>query len=134
MRTDSGFSLIEIVFAFAIMTISLTVLMKVFSTGTQSAIHNENLSIAAQISESILAKAGVEQKLVNGEVFGTIQKKYRWSVIASLINQYKNTENKDTITKNLKLYHVRAKVVWLENEQEKSFETQTLKLQPESVE
>ncbi|NBV76259.1 MAG: type II secretion system protein [Methylococcaceae bacterium] len=134
MRTDSGFSLIEIVFAFAIMTISLTVLMKVFSTGTQSAIHNENLSIAAQISESILAKAGVEQKLVNGEVFGTIQKKYRWSVIASLINQYKNTENQDTITKNLKLYHVRAKVVWLENEQEKSFETQTLKLQPESVE
>lgn len=134
MKTDSGFSLIEIVFAFAIMTISLTLLMKVFSTGTHSAIHNENITIATQITESILAKAGFEKKLVNGEVHGTIQNKYYWLQSASLIDQYKNTENKDTITKNLQLYRVTAKVVWLENEQEQSFEAQTLKLQAEAVE
>lgn len=116
------------------MTISLTVLMKVFSTGTHSAIHNENITMATQITQSILAKTGFEQKLVNGEVYGTIQQKYRWIVRASLIDQYKNIENKDTITKNLQLYRVTARVIWFENEQEQSFEAQTLKLQAESVE
>ena len=134
MRTESGFSLIEIIFAFAIMTVSLTILMKVFSTGINSAIRNENYTLAAQISESLMASAGQEQKLVSGTSFGTIQNKFKWFMKSVAVNEYKNNGNQETLSKNLKLYTLYVRVAWLENEQEKFFETHSYQLQTELIE
>ena len=134
MRTESGFSLIEIIFAFAIMTISLTILMKVFSTGINSVIRNENYTLAAQISESLMASAGQEQKLVSGTSFGTIQNKFKWFMKSVAVNEYKNNGNQETLSKNLKLYTLYVRVAWLENEQEKFFETHSYQLQTELIE
>lgn len=54
-----GFSLLEILIAFTILAFSLTILLKIFSTGAASASVSEEYTAAVQIAESVMARAGV---------------------------------------------------------------------------
>ncbi|WP_087144922.1 type IV pilus modification PilV family protein [Crenothrix polyspora] len=58
-----GFSLLEILIAFTILAFSLTILLKIFSTGVSSAGVSEEYTAAVQIAESMLARVGTEIKL-----------------------------------------------------------------------
>lgn len=77
---EKGFSLLEILVAFSILAISLGILLKIFSSGINTAMIAEEYTVATQIAESLMAKTGIEDPLEVGEDSGTEVEKYHWRV------------------------------------------------------
>ena len=76
----AGFSLLEILVAFTLMALIVTVLMRVFSGGLQGAGVAEDYARATSLAESKLAGIGSETPLNPGEISGTEAGKYRWKI------------------------------------------------------
>ncbi|MGD0961860.1 MAG: prepilin-type N-terminal cleavage/methylation domain-containing protein, partial [Methylomonas sp.] len=65
-KPPKGFSLLEILVAFSIMAIAITIILRIFGSGVNNAIRSEEYTIAVQIAESILARTGIEGPLTIG--------------------------------------------------------------------
>ena len=76
----SGFTLIEVLVAFAIAALSLAVLLQVFSTGLRNAATSKDYAQATMHAESLLARIGVEEVLSPGVRRGTFADGYRWTL------------------------------------------------------
>jgi general secretion pathway protein I len=109
-----GFSLLEMLVAFSILAVSLSILLNIFASGVTSAGVAEDYTYAVQIAESLMAKTGVEKPLQAGEVSGVEYDKYRWRVIVqpSLFNP----ENMDTTTSTTALFKISVIVSWGEED------------------
>lgn len=110
MNRHKGFSLLEILVAFSIMAISLGILLKIFSSGVNTAIIAEEYTVATQIAESLMAKTGVEKPLAVGEISGTEVEKYHWRM------NVENTPNPATEDKEGELMAVQVIVQWGDDE------------------
>ena len=95
MNRNKGFSLLEILVAFSILAISLGILLKIFSSGINTAMVAEEYTVATQIAESLMAKTGIEEPLVVGESSGTEVEKYYWRVTVENISNPANDEESD---------------------------------------
>lgn len=74
-----GFSLLEVLVAFALMSVILGVLFQVFSGGLRLAAQGGEYSVALRLAESRLAMAGVTERLALGEQSGEFDLPgYRW--------------------------------------------------------
>lgn len=80
---QTGFSLLEILVAFAILALSLGVLLNIFSSGLRSAMLAEEYQEALAIAESQLAKVGVETEVEAANASGVELDKYTWNVSVS---------------------------------------------------
>lgn len=80
IRQHKGFSLLEILVAFAIMAVALTIVLRIFGSGVNNAVISEEYSLAVQIAESIMARTGVETPLQVGELSGSEADKYYWLI------------------------------------------------------
>lgn len=107
MNKHRGFSLLEILVAFSILAISLGILLKIFSSGVNTAIIAEEYVEATQIAESLMAKTGVEEVLTVSETFGTEREKYYWRVNVENI-PHSETDEESTI----ELMAVQVMVEW----------------------
>jgi len=80
-RSQTGFTLLEVVVAFVVLALTLSTVFQVFSTGLARAGDLEEHSQALAIAQSKLAGAGVEEPVKEGEVRGETQDRhYRWLV------------------------------------------------------
>jgi general secretion pathway protein I len=75
-----GFSLLEILVAFSILTVSLGIILKIFSTGITTAQVTGDYTTAVQIAKNLLDKTGNESPLKAGEITGSENKLYHWRV------------------------------------------------------
>ena len=75
-----GFSLLEILVAFSILTVSLGIILKIFSTGITTAQVTGDYTTAVQIAKNLLDKTGNESPLKVGEITGSENKFYHWRV------------------------------------------------------
>ena len=73
-----GFSLLEVLIAFAILSISLGVLLQAFATGMRNAALADDYTRATLYAESILAALGREAPLEEGERSGAINEQFTW--------------------------------------------------------
>ncbi len=80
---QQGFSLLEVLVAFAILALSIGILLKIFSGGANTALLAEEYTAAVQIAESLMTKEGVETPLQIGEITGIEDAKYSWRVTVS---------------------------------------------------
>ena len=80
MRQHKGFSLLEILVAFAIMAVALTIVLRIFGSGVNNAVVSEEYTLAVQIAESLMARTGVETPLQIGEQSGSEADKYHWLI------------------------------------------------------
>lgn len=76
-----GFSLIEVVVAFAILAVSLGVLYQIFSGGAQRASLLQEYAHALSLAESKLARLGTEEPLIAGRFSGEFNAEYRWASV-----------------------------------------------------
>lgn len=75
-RASAGFSLLEVLVAFVILALTLSVMMRIFSGGLRNAALAEDYSYAMLLAESKLAELSVQP--LEGEAGGEFDGKYRW--------------------------------------------------------
>jgi general secretion pathway protein I len=110
LNKQQGFSLLEILIAFSILALSLSILLKIFSAGVNTAVVAEDYTAAVQIAESLMAKTGVETPLQEGQDSGLENEKYNWQVDVSPFSF--NPDNIDTTTTTAVLFKVKVIVSW----------------------
>jgi general secretion pathway protein I len=126
---QQGFSLLEILIAFSILAFSLGILLKIFSSGVNTAIVAEDYTIAVQIAESIIAKTGSAIPLKDHQSSGKQNNKYHWELT---ISPYPvSSEGFDPKNVPVELFEVKVTVVWGEGEgvsDDRQIQLTTLKL------
>ena len=75
-----GFTLIEVLVAFAILVLALTALLRVFSTGLDSIGVAERYASATMLARSVLDEIGAEIPLVADELSGDAGDGFTWNV------------------------------------------------------
>ena len=75
-RASSGFSLLEVLVAFVILALTLSVVMRIFSGGLRNVALADGYSRAVLLAESRLAELSVLP--LEGEASGEFDGKYRW--------------------------------------------------------
>ncbi|MEY3879530.1 MAG: hypothetical protein RIQ94_325 [Pseudomonadota bacterium] len=124
---QQGFSLLEILIAFSILALSLGILLKIFSAGVNNAMIAENYTVAVQLSESLMAKVGVETPLQTGLSTGLENNHYHWRVEVSPFTL--NTDHTDIKTVTAELFKVKVTVSWDDGHtNDRQLELITLKL------
>ena len=124
---QQGFSLLEILIAFSILALSLSILLKIFAVGVNTAAVAEDYTAAVQIAESLMAKTGVETPLQAGQAAGLENDEYHWRVEVSPFTF--NPEHVDTTTLTAALFKVKVTVNWGDgNARDRQVELATVKL------
>lgn len=121
-----GFSLLEVLVAFAILSISLGVLLQVFATGLRNAGVADDYTRATLYAESILAAIGREAPLAEGERSGPINDQFSWrSTVSAYTEGMPNSEQA-----RARAYRVSVEVYWPGLLQNRSVVLETLRLAP----
>ncbi|AKC88050.1 type II secretion system protein XpsI [Pseudoxanthomonas suwonensis] len=77
----AGFTLLEVIVAFALLALALTLLLGTLSGAARQVRHSEAISRASLHAQSLLAQAGVGEALEPGRREGTFDKGvYRWTL------------------------------------------------------
>lgn len=128
MNRHSGFSLLEVLVAFSILAISLSIILKVFGSGVNSAVQAEDYAIAVEIAESLLARTGVETALQPGTLQVGQSERFQWRVaIEPGPRQQVPADGSDAGEMPLwQLMKVRVEVSW--GDDQRSLVLHTLKL------
>jgi len=77
----AGFSLLEILVAFVILSLSLATVLGVFSTGLRAAARGEDYSRAVALAETKLAAMANADPLRDGVEEGEFDDRYRWRTV-----------------------------------------------------
>lgn len=88
LRRSRGFTLIEVVVAFVLLTLVLATSFEIFTTGFARAALLEDESRALLIAQSRLAAAGVEENLKEGETRGESEdRRFQWTLSVKLSDE-----------------------------------------------
>src|SRR6266446_10742791 len=111
-NSSDGFTLVEVVVALAILTVSLVVLLRVFSAGLDRLRVNQSESVASLLLQSLISGVGKTVALQAGVEEGDFPQKYHWRIE---IVPYDDNEKSSPVS----AYSVVATVVWQEAQNQK---------------
>ena len=104
-----GFTLIEVVVAFMLLSVVLVTVFEIFSRGLARAGELDDYAQALVVAQGQLALVGVETPLAEGSTAGDSQEgRYRWSVSIA-----RSVEGPEKPTQGgYQLYQVESRVTW----------------------
>jgi general secretion pathway protein I len=120
---ESGFTLIEILVSLAILGISLSVLLNMFSTGLDLAQRTQAETVASGLAESVADELGTAIPLHEGDTSGRFDDRYSWQVRAV---PYGSAEDRQSWPSNALL--VTVVVRWQDGDRPRSLSLTTLRL------
>jgi len=125
---QSGYTLIEVLVAFMILALALTVLLRIFSGGLRNVSVSSDYAIATLIAESRLAAAGIDVPLRPGETSGTEGERFEWTVS---VQDYQPWPDYRSAAKGLDAYRVTVTVEWPHGDNTRSVGLSTVRLRTE---
>jgi general secretion pathway protein I len=125
---QSGYTLIEVLVAFMILALALTVLLRIFSGGLRNVSVSSDYAIATLIAESRLAGAGIDVPLRPGETSGTEGERFEWTVS---VQDYQPWPGYRSAAKGLDAYRVTVTVEWPHGDNTRSVGLSTVRLRTE---
>lgn len=128
-RSAAGFTLIEVLVAFMILTLSLTVLFRIFSGGLGNVTASADYTRAVQIAKSRLAAAGVSDPLFPEVIHGDAEQ-FHWQ---RAVEQYVPREESSGLQGSLSAYRVTVDVTWTRDGREKQVTLSSLRLKKTAV-
>lgn len=122
---QTGFSLLEVLVAFAILAIVLGVLMQIFSRALNTTAVSGSFARAAELAEATLARVGVEIPLEEGDSAGEAGGGVAWSLrIRQIDVRDLFPDQPPPVTP----YRVTATAYWEDSGAERHFSLATLRL------
>ena len=106
---SAGYTLIEVLVAFMILALALSVLLRIFSGGLRNVSVSSDYARAVLVAEAQLATAGVSDALVPGDTSGDDGGKFPWTRI---VRNYVPFEGYDRGALPVPAYHVTVIVEW----------------------
>jgi general secretion pathway protein I len=128
IRPERGFTLLELLVAFVILSVAVATLLHAFSQSLRNTALAEDYTLATLHAQSLLAQVGVEPPLMDGVYQGAFNEQFEWQVA---IERYVDPEapaDIETLGSTVNLYHVEVRVSWADGPQNRQIELQTLRL------
>lgn len=127
---ERGFSLLEILVAFAVLALTLGVLLRIFGGGVRSVALADEHAQAVLFAQSLLDQVGLETPVIPGETRGELDETYRWvlRIQPFVAEGMPLPENMPA-----KPYWVEAQVEWGEDNDYHEFTLGTLRLATDSA-
>jgi general secretion pathway protein I len=122
---QSGYTLIEVLVAFMILALALTVLLRIFSGGLRNVSVSSDYATATLIAESRLAAAGIDIPLRPGETSGTEGERFEWTVS---VQDYQPWPGYRSAAKGVDAYRVTVTVEWPNGDNTRSVGLSTVRL------
>ena len=76
--SDEGFTLVEVLVAFAVLAVTMIALVNIFGTGFRGIAAAESKTLALRLAQSKLAEVASTWQLQTGEQSGRFDDKYAW--------------------------------------------------------
>lgn len=124
---ERGFSLLEVLVAFAILAVSLGVLLQIFSRASLTTATAAQYSRAVALAESRLAAVGVEIPLEEGRLGGEVGETLVWELSMSALES-----DDSAIQTSWVPWQVNVSVLWREGAQARRLTLSSLRLGPRS--
>ncbi len=122
---ETGFTLVEVIVAIAILSASLGALLAAISQGLRQTSEAERMGEAGLLAQSLLAEAGTSLSLREGENTGQFTNGYAWKLSTRRYGEAAEREAWPVTA-----YIVSAEVTWNSGRAKRSFELNTLRLGP----
>ena len=123
---QQGFTLIEVLVAFMILTLSLSVLFRIFSSGLTNVAVAGDYAQAVLVAESQLALVGRSEPLLVGQTRGESGEQFRWR---RTVESYIPWEDDTALTVPVSGYHVSVEVSWTHNGRDQQIILNSLRVQ-----
>ena len=125
-NSQQGFTLIEVMAAFAIFAVLFGVILQILSTSVSNTRRSGDFTQAALIAQAQLDMVGIEEIPQPGSFSGEVGERYRW--VIDIEPYYVSSDsgvNYDELP--IDLYRVVLTIYWGENQRERSATFQTLR-------
>ena len=130
-KGGAGFTLIEVVVAFVLLSTILTLGFEIFSNGLRRTGELEDRSRAVMIAQSRLDAAGLEETLADGTSQGDSEdRRFRWTLSIARNEEIDGTPQQ-AVSSAYTLYRIEARVEWSGGDQRtRSYSLSTLRIGP----
>lgn len=122
-QADAGFTLIEVLIAFAILGVALAVLMTIFSDNVRAANNAKSEVVATELARSLVDRVGNDIPAIVGSSGGDFPDGYRWNL---QILPFGSVDHQNALA--VKPMEVAARVSWGAGSGARSVELRTLRL------
>ena len=111
-RAQAGFTLLEVVVAFVVLSLVLTVVFEVFSTWLARTAALSEQSQALALAQSRLASVGLEETVKEGETVGdSNDRRYRWRLRIDRVAEAADA-TASPMKSTYSLYRAESRVDW----------------------
>lgn len=123
-----GFTLIEVLTAMMILTISMVTIFQLFSDGLRSLDVSTGYTRAIFLARAKMSEILLADRLKEGETEGSIEEGYRWRLSIVPIVKEKEEDSKRLLKPWVKLFQVSVDVIWDNGGHKKTFSLKTIHL------
>ncbi len=121
----TGITLIEVMVAFVILALSVTVLLRIFSGGVSNTVLSQQYVEAVVFAESQMAQVGTMNEIVPSVETGAFGDMYTWK---TTIDTYFPWVDNDNDIAPVSAYIVDVEVSWMEKGKQRNVSLSTIKL------